>query len=110
MNGNGAATSDTAYQRFLSLAQRVRGKSVSREDAPPRQLTEQEIRAGKLESWLREPPAEDCIVWIDSLIAIAGKNAHASLKEHAEVARWLGVQEGLGLLLDEMLRIRGQAS
>src|SRR6266478_4519558 len=112
-NGNGAegrptigAMIDGGIDRFLSLAQRNRRGNVSEREpkAPP---TPSQARAASLEVWLREAPAEIFIVWLDELAATASAAAHASTRDHSEVVRFMGQEEGLRYLLDEVIRIRG---
>lgn len=99
----------TVYDRFLSLVQRSR-RTKAEEHAAPLPPTADQLRAGRLEPWLRSATCEtDFLPWLDSLIAAARANAHLSITNHAETVRWLGVEEGLTNLLDEVLKIRGQS-
>lgn len=100
---------DAAIDRFRSLASRNRRARIAANEAAP-QPTPDQVRAGQLESWLRDPAADVFIAWLDSLIAVSRGNAHASLKDHPEVCRWLGAGEAYSLLLDELLRIRGTSA
>lgn len=95
---------DKAFTRFMSLAQRARrAVSTSREKPQP---TPDQIRYDALHSWLSQSAARDAFIpWLDEMIAVARRNAHLNIGNAAEVTRWLGAEEALSALLDEILRI-----
>lgn len=95
---------------FASLAQRHRRKSSPMETAPARQPTAAEIRAAALSKWLADDTCPTMFLpYLDELITNARAMAHEHRTNHAEAVYWLGVEAGLSTLLDEILKIRGQA-
>lgn len=103
MSENGKS-GDTHYDRFLSLVGRTR--KARTEPIPTPTPSEADIRLAALLPWVSQAPCSDTFLpWLDMLAAQARQNAHLSIQNHAEVVKWLGVEEGVIAVLDEILRI-----